>query len=248
MSEHLVDENGALSINQVETLSQFVDLVSELNGNTVKGAIYRGQSDYRFGLTSTLLRALSRKKSPATVTSARNGIMIFRTERHLYDNVKSLNMWDELTLAQHYGLPTRLLDWTLDPLVGLYFALESIDQEEATTDACVYMLPAESDIHWATSNELEGDVFSDVKIKGVDSHSFILFPDYLNTRLRNQSGVFTVSSKLEFEFPKSDLHNIVIPSASIRRMKRQLMQFGVTRKKIYMDVESLCAEIKYTNF
>lgn len=43
-----------------------------------------------------------------------------------------------LTLMQHYGLPTRLLDWSESPLVALYFALSS--DEDAKTDAAVWVL------------------------------------------------------------------------------------------------------------
>src|SRR2546422_6373760 len=49
------------------------------------------------------------------------------------------NEWDWLAIAQHHGLPTRLLDWTYNPLVAAYFAVE---EEVAETDSAIYAMPA----------------------------------------------------------------------------------------------------------
>jgi hypothetical protein len=53
------------------------------------------------------------------------------------------NDWDWLAYAQHIGVPTRLLDWSVSPLVALYFALEA----EADTDRVVYAVKYSKYIH-----------------------------------------------------------------------------------------------------
>jgi hypothetical protein len=171
------------------------------------------------------------------------------------------NKWEWYFLMQHYGVPTRLLDWTENPLIALYFAIEN---HPGTKDAAVWVLdPAWLNrklrrriqgamLHdWSEAQsclpELE-DAFSGQKVRAALPAA--IEPPHVDRRLAAQSSRFVIygTTKNLMGTKGARASNrrvgmIRISKASIASLHEDLVHYGLTSASVFPDLTGLCQEI-----
>lgn len=246
------------------------ELLRELN-RLPNNFIYRGHADAEWRLESTLERVVGEKWDEALATRfEEHSLRIFKSKFHLYDreNLQPESKLAWLSIMQHYGVPTRLLDFTESPYVALYFALEAY-KPPARSDFAVFAIDysavmqisldhiSQKDPNFhetrQTVFEKQDAVFETVVDVSAYDIAWIMEPRRFNVRLDRQAGSFLLSGnrnrRIE-EILNSALYTSAaivkyrIPSDLYTGLFALLRKMNLTSKNLYGDLDGLARSIR----
>lgn len=180
------------------------------------------------------------------------------------------NDWEVLFFMQHYRIPTRLLDWSENPFIALYFALTTAHFEivnkkkEYKSDASVWILDP---VRWNKESlkdfSYDKGILS-VEENFVDSYKprtpfanirekpVAIFGTHNSPRIVSQRGVFTIFGKkiqalettyIVDNFPQDCLIKLNFPKEKINTLLNSLTALGITDSVVYPDLEGLSKEV-----
>lgn len=140
--------------------------------------------------------------------------------------------WDWLFLAQHYGVPTRLLDWTESPLTALYFASLPLERAEKDSDFSVYGIQSGS---YRDINLTESPLNS--------SESYFLIPPHIDKRITSQSSIFSIHSEPNLPWEHPDLVQFIFPGKRRSDIHNELRMLGINNRSQFPDIHGVVADI-----
>lgn len=161
------------------------------------------------------------------------------------------DQWELLAIAQHHKLPTRLLDWTYNPYVAAWFAVGKPPKDGVRFGVVWMHVPNEED--YLTEEEQKNSPF-ELYRAGSPYCPIVFVPRHVASRIRGQSGLFTVH---QYDRKRQSFHPLesrgdhrecmtkfCIPAKSFLRIRDDLDMVGINAASLFPDLDGLTEALR----
>ncbi|CAJ0792131.1 FRG domain-containing protein [Ralstonia holmesii] len=252
---------------RVDSIDELIRRLNEFPNNF----IFRGHADASWDLASSLERVIGARWSAEEARKFEEfSISQFQSKFHLYDreNVEPTSKLAWLSVMQHYGVPTRLLDFTESPYIALYFALEAYAPQSkadlsifaidysGVMDRSIIHIKSKDNGFRETRESLyakQDGVFEDIVDRFSYPIAWVTEPKQLNARLDRQAGCFLLSGDRGVRI-KDVLENSLYKDVSFFKIHiahelyegifALLRKMNVTSKSLYGNLDGLARAIR----
>ena len=224
-----------------EELREVLSLMQDTSLDSRKQFLYRGQANSRWMLNSSLTRSSK----------------FLANERELYYEILSLkpeefqqgsSVYDRLITMQHYGMPTRLMDLTRNPLIALFFACNN--KPLSGEDGAVYVFtPEKEEIQNFEDKLLEdiGSLYTNVQTPNSLNKLHYIRGLANNQRINSQSGEFIFVGKVDDPAEELDkkVEKFIIIDSSVKSGILDLLgNLNIHGGAVYPDLTHMSSYIR----
>lgn len=209
---------------KIASISEYLKAVEGLPENLW---YFRGVSNSKYALVPKIARPTSRKSYDERLEKYLLEEFQRTSRPHLSFHPQTELEW--MALAQHHGLPTRLLDWTTNPLVALYFA---VCDENVASDAAIYAFAT------VLSISSRSDPF---RLPNVSVYR----PPHITSRISAQQAFFTVHPHPSEEFQPKNAIKFIIPPDRKFSLRHTASKYGLERAILFPSLDGVADHLAY---
>jgi hypothetical protein len=253
----------SVTISKPTTFAELLEVVEAFQAGS-SASWYRGCTKAAYPLKPSLFRHPTH-----TAIEKISSVEIELTTRFVQRSLPFLQRpltdeWDKLFFMQHYGVPTRLLDWSENPFVAIFFALAG-EQGAKPSDAAIWMCDP---IAWNQAAlghiSFKGGVLDQsssllrpytpgTPVEEMPTLPIMIYGSYNSPRIVAQRGGFALFGQgtdpmekvyLTEKFPDGVLHKIEIAHDKVAEICASLFRKGFSESVVFPDLDGLSRELK----